>query len=140
MKSHPIHPALVHFPISCWVIATLLDLLAWISNHSTLWQLAELSMLAGILLAIPAMLFGLLDFSKLPGNKQIIKTANKHMILVCSSWLCYLISLLYHYRSEFIIAVLLSVMGCIILIIGAWHGAELVYKHAVGVNKHPIMK
>ena len=35
---HPLHPALVHFPIACWSLATLADIAGQWSTRWSFWE------------------------------------------------------------------------------------------------------
>ena len=58
MHFHPLHPALVHFPITCWVLAVPCDLAGWLYFPQA-WYAAYLLILGGVILAVPAMLAGM---------------------------------------------------------------------------------
>ena len=81
---HPLHPALVHFPIACWSLATAADLasLAW---GEPAWRFAGVMLLAGIGFSIPAMLAGFVELAKVTEDNPAIKDVNRHMILVMNA-------------------------------------------------------
>lgn len=136
---HPVHPALVHFPIACWVLALPFDLIAWLGWSS--WsRTAYLLILGGVLLALPAMLAGMLDLKRVEDNERALPIAYRHITLMACAWLSYLVSLMLRLESltspPEIAAVLATATGFIFLITGAWHGAELVYGHGVGMHRN----
>jgi len=68
------HPAFAHFPLACWILATLFDVaaLAGVPPLPAEWGLPELTAISTLLLwlglaaALPAVGFGLVDYARLP--------------------------------------------------------------------------
>jgi uncharacterized membrane protein len=138
---HPLHPALVHFPIACWSLATAADLasLAW---GEPAWRFAGILLLAGIGFSIPAMLAGLLELAKVDGDNPAIKDVNRHMIMVMGALACYVASLFLrlhgtHFIEPGLLAIGLSVLGFLCLGVAGWLGGKLVYGHRLGVSPLP---
>lgn len=133
---HPLHPALVHFPIACWTGALFADIAGWYSGEPDGWRLAYFLIAAGLLLALPAMLAGLLDLMSLGDDKAVFPVAQRHIFLMACAWLFYLTALMFREQAsppEFV-AISCSVAGFLSLLAGAWHGGELVYRHGVGIR------
>ena len=76
---HPLHPALVHFPVACWTLASMADAL------SLFWRTGPLQLLAAVLLALGCALgllaatAGFIELLKLPANHPAERTAYQHM-------------------------------------------------------------
>ena len=141
MHSHPLHPALVHFPIACWVLAVPCDFAGWFHVPQA-WYAAYLLIFGGVILALPAMVAGMPDLAKLKNNKTILAVAYRHMGLIGSAWILYLISLLLRVgeggmpaASPGMAATACAVAGLVLLLAGAWHGAELVYSYGIGIRR-----
>jgi uncharacterized membrane protein len=141
MHLHPLHPALVHFPIACWVLAVPCDIAGWLYIPQA-WYAAYLLILGGVILALPAMLAGMPDLAKLKNNKTVMAIAYRHIALIGASWILYLVSLLLRVgeggasiASPGVPATIFAVAGLIMLIMGAWHGAELVYSYGIGIRR-----
>lgn len=137
---HPLHPALVHFPVACWSLATLADL-ASLHWGEPAWRFAGISMAIGIVIAIAAMVAGLVDFLKLGDDHPAIADVNRHMLLAMTAWGCYAASLFLRLDGTTLtqpgtLEVGLSVAGFIVLCTTGWFGGKLVYTHGVGVGKH----
>ena len=135
---HPLHPALVHFPIACWSLATAADLasLAW---GEPAWHLAGVLLVAGIGFAIPAMLAGFLELAKVAVDHPAIRDLNRHMIAVMSALSCYAASLFLRLQGARLTepgvpAIALSVLGFVALGVAGWLGGKLVYGHRLGVT------
>ena len=138
---HPLHPALVHFPIACWSLATAADLasLAW---GEPAWRFAGILLLAGIGFSIPTMLAGLLELAKVDGDNPAIKDVNRHMIMVMGALSCYVASLFLRLQGTSFVepglpAIGLSVLGFLCLGVAGWLGGKLVYGHRLGVSPLP---
>jgi uncharacterized membrane protein len=135
---HPLHPALVHFPIACWSLATAADLASPVWGEPA-WRLAGVLLVAGIGFSIPAMLAGFLELAKVAEDNPAIKDVNRHMIMVMSALTCYVVSLFLRLHGTELIepgllAIGLSVLGFLCLGVAGWLGGKLVYGHRLGVS------
>lgn len=138
---HPLHPALVHFPVACWSLATAADLasLAW---GEPAWRFAGVMLLAGIGFSIPAMLAGFVELAKVTEDNPAIKDVNRHMILVMNALAFYTASLFLRLQGTRlaepgVLAIGLSVVGFLSLCVAGWLGGKLVYTHRLGVKPLP---
>ena len=134
---HPLHPALVHFPIACWSLASLADLA---DQWSTGWPLAQWSfglLVVGCATGLAAAGAGLLDFAKLPPEHPALADANRHMAMALSAWGLYAFSLLLRIDGMQPVrptatALILSGLGFFTLCATGWLGGKLVYVHGAG--------
>jgi uncharacterized membrane protein len=135
MFAHPIHPAVVHFPLGLLLSATLADL----AGLSGIWsdpRFAALLMAAGLLGGLAAMAAGLYDFARL--DEGIVPHALRHMAAVGTAWLGYAAAL--YLRRDALIgaaetpaaSVAFSVASAALLGLGGWLGGELVYRYGAG--------
>jgi len=139
LTEHPLHPAMVHFPIACWSLASFADVVTLFRPDEIVWQLSGALLVVGSLTAMIAMLTGLLEFSKLKQQHPALKTANRHMLLVMISWCLYTTSLFLRLEEASIIspsllAIGLSLIACAVLLLAGWYGGKLVYRFGVGVS------
>jgi len=139
MHNHPLHPALVHFPIACWSLATVGDI-ASLFIDGDLWKISGILLAIGSLTALLAMLTGLLELVKIDEHSPAMRVVNMHMILVIIAWCFYTISLFSRYESNQLttpglLETGLSLMGFVFLCAAGWLGATLVYSHKVGVKR-----
>lgn len=135
---HPLHPALVHFPIACWSLATIGDLASPFFGD-IVWQVSGMLLVSGTLIAIGAMLTGLLEIVKIDEHSPAMKIANLHMKLVMVSWCLYATSLFLRIEENSLtepdlMETSLSLSGLIFLFAAGWYGATLVYEHKIGVK------
>jgi uncharacterized membrane protein len=135
MKPHPIHPALVHFPLGLLLTATIVDVAHWVG----LWpqpQFAVWLMATGVIAALPTMAAGLYDFGKL--DEAVVPHALRHMSAMALAWLGYAVAL--YLRRDGLTAaaepsatsLAMSVASALVLGLGGWLGGELVYRYGAG--------
>lgn len=135
---HPLHPALVHFPIASWSLASAADL-ASLSLGQPAWWLAGVLMTIGLVTAIPAMAAGFMELMRLPEDSAAIKDVNRHMTMVMTAFSMYLVSLLLRVDAMSLhapgtLAIALSLAGFVCLGVAGWLGGKLVYGHRVGAD------
>ena len=137
MLGHPVHPALVHFPIALLLSATIADL-AWLTGLTADTHIAAVLMAAGLAAGLVAMAAGLFDLSRL--DEGVIPHATRHMMVVGTAWLGYGVALYLRRDSLTTSAavgtatIAVSVASALLLALGGWLGGRLVYTFGAGVN------
>jgi uncharacterized membrane protein len=137
--SHPLHPALVHFPVAGWSLATAADVASsWLGEPA--WRFAAISMSAGCLVALAAMAAGLREFAKLRDGHPALPVANRHMLFALAAFCAYATSLLLRWSQGGLhapgtLALAASIAGFVLLAVTGWLGGQLVYAHGVGVSR-----
>ena len=132
---HPLHPALVHFPVTLLSMGTGCDVAAILGVEGAA-QFSGPLISVGLITALVAMIAGLMDFGAVPPSGE--SAANKYLYLMSMAVLLYLFSVLMRLKDGAFIdepqlyTVALSVGGLATMVIGAWFGAELVYRHGAG--------
>jgi uncharacterized membrane protein len=132
---HPLHPALVHFPIACWSLAAAADLAGlWWGEAAWRWSAGLLA--TGCTLALAAMLAGLWDITRVPEGPAL-RAAHAHMaamLLAFGAFCTRLLLRLDHLQPlpPNAASLLLDAAGMAALLLGGWLGAQLVYRHGVG--------
>jgi uncharacterized membrane protein len=137
MLGHPVHPALVHFPIALLLSATIADL-AWVTGITSNTQMAAVMMAGGLAAGLLAMGAGMVDLIKL--DESIIPHAVRHMSIVGLAWLGYGIAL--YLRRDSLSAnvpvgtpaLAVSLVSALLLGFGGWLGGRLVYTFGAGVD------
>lgn len=140
--NHPLHPALVHFPVACWSLATAADvagLLVTSVLNVPVAALAVVLIAIGVAAAVVAMLAGFVQYLGIEPGHAAMRAAHAHMTLASVATGCYLASLLLRWRSgeamaPGTLALSLSVLGFVALAMTGWLGGALVYGHGVGVR------
>ena len=133
---HPLHPALVHFPVACWSLATAADLAA-LRWGEPAWRFGGICLLAGVAVAIPAMLAGFHELARLADDSPATGDVYRHMGAMSAAFVLYAVSLLLrqdhmHLIAPGTFAIALSVIGFLCLAVGGWLGGKLVYGHRLG--------
>ncbi|HSC47100.1 MAG TPA: DUF2231 domain-containing protein [Gammaproteobacteria bacterium] len=139
LGGHPLHPALVHFPVVFWSAAPCLDGLQLLSHGVDWWRYAYWSIALGVILALPAMVAGFLDLLALGAEHPAQATAQRHMLLMGSAWSVFVLDLLIRTQdapspSHVWLGLGVSLSGFALLGAGAHAGAQLVYDFGVGRN------
>jgi len=134
---HPLHPAVVHFPIALLLSATAADV-AWVAGITGDTHLGAVLMAAGLVMGLVAMGAGLVDFARL--DEALVPHAMRHMAAVGAAWLGYAVAL-YLRRDVFsgaeavgFASLAISFGSACVLALGGWLGGRLVYTFGAGVN------
>ena len=138
LLGHPIHPMLVVFPLGLLVIACVFDAIALFGGSQGFYSVAYWNIVAGVVGALPAALFGWIDWFAIPSGTRAKIIGLWHgvgnMILVAmfamSGWLRY-------NNAGFVpdsVALGLSFGGIVLGLLTAWLGGELVDRLGVGVD------
>ena len=140
IRGHPIHPLLVNFPIALFITALFFDLV-YLWQRDPLWyKLSFYNLIIGYLGALAAVMAGAVDFFLVvPDDARVVRPAVIHALLGLTLLVPFGLSLWLQYprgateSSSLSLAIALSVLGVVMLSLGAWYGGELVYRHRIGV-------
>ena len=139
MRGHPVHPALVHFPVALLLSATIADL-AMVAGLTHNTHIAAILMAGGLVGGLLAMAAGMIDLIRL--DRSLVKHATMHMCVVALACAGYAVAL--YLRKDALTgwppvetpSVAISVVSAIILSAGGWLGGRLVY--TFGANVEPV--
>ena len=132
---HPLHPALVHFPVACWSLAVAADFAAlWLGRAA--WQWSGGLLAIGCAMAIVAMVAGLIELARVPDGAAM-RDAYWHMGAMLTALTLFAARLLLRWNEGAFLApdtvsLLLDAAGFLALAVGGWFGGRLVYGHGVG--------
>jgi uncharacterized membrane protein len=131
---HPIHPMLIPFPITCFVLTFVFDIL-YLRGSDGLAGVTNWLLGIGLGMGALAAVAGLTDFL---GDERVRgSTAVKHMIANVTAVVIELANFLLRLHNPDFIAstgVYLSGLVVLILLYSGWLGGELVFRHGVGVR------
>ena len=138
IAGHPIHPMLVPLAIGGFLLSFLFDLVCfWKGAHAPWTIVAYWTMIGGILGALAAAVFGLVDLLSLPAG-PIKKTALAHMGINLTVVVLYVINAWMRTGKQDELATLcflLSLVAILLLVVSGWLGGKLVYIHGVAVER-----
>lgn len=137
IKSHPLHPILIPFPIAFFTGTLAFHLAGWLMGKSGLLITAYYLNLAGIGFALLAAVPGFIDFLyTVPPKSSAKKRAAKHGIINVLMLLCFIIAFLYRRgetSNQFLLASI-EIIGVSLMVIAGWLGGTLVYRNQIGVD------
>jgi uncharacterized membrane protein/nitrite reductase/ring-hydroxylating ferredoxin subunit len=137
IKSHPLHPILVVFPIAFFIGTFLCDLIFIFTNKIIFIEMAKYLEIAGILFAVLAAIPGIIDyFGSVPPESSAMKRATQHAILNFTMLFIFAMALLLRLNNEISIYVILflEMAGVIVLTIAGWLGGTLVHRNQIGID------
>jgi uncharacterized membrane protein/nitrite reductase/ring-hydroxylating ferredoxin subunit len=138
IKSHPIHPMLVAFPVGLWISSLIFDLLAVASNNIFLAIAGFYALIGGCVGAALAAVPGVIDlFSVVPPNSSGRNRGYIHGTLNVLALLLFIFIVVR--RGDPMMrpdgtSLALSLLGVVVIGISGWLGGTLVYRNQIGVD------
>lgn len=139
VAGHPIHATLAPFPIVCFTLTLLTDILYWRTSH-LMWQyFSEWLLFAGLVFGVVAALVGAVDFlfrskARAPG------AAWPHAVGGVAALILAFVNSLVHAHDGWTGVVpyglVLSAVTVLVLAVSDWFGRAMVFRHGVGVSAH----
>jgi uncharacterized membrane protein len=136
---HPFHPVMVTVPIGAWVAAVVFDIVALASatKEATFAEGAYWLIGLGIVGAVLAAVFGLLDLLGIPRGTQAFKTGLLHMTLNLTVVVLFAINFAVRasqgYDEVRVGTFVLSLVALAVLGASGWLGGKLAYHYGVRV-------
>lgn len=137
IKSHPLHPILIAFPIAFFTGTLIAHAAGWLLNRSDLYQTAWYLNLAGIAFALMAAVPGIIDFVyTVPPKSSAKKRAAKHGLLNLVMTGIFIAALFFRDQPDASQYILLGMelLGVLLMSIAGWLGGTLVYRNQIGVD------
>lgn len=137
LKSHPLHPILVAFPIAFFIGALVFDLLSVISGNTGFGQTGYSLAVAGIIAAVVAAVPGAIDyFFTVPPRSSAKKRATQHALINLATLALFVFAVYYRRTqgAETAIVLAIEITGVILLSIAGWMGGTLVHRNQIGVD------
>lgn len=127
---HSIHATITDVPIGALTLAIIFDAL-------NVRDGADIALAFGILAIVAAAVAGAADYSDTDDEPRTVATV--HATLMVVALVIYVVSLglrLSSPQGDWTVAIVLSVVGYLIVALGAWAGGEVVYGFGNMVNRH----
>jgi uncharacterized membrane protein/nitrite reductase/ring-hydroxylating ferredoxin subunit len=137
IKSHPLHPILVSFPIGFLIGAFVSDLIAAFSGNESFWQTAYYLEVAGIVMGILAAIPGFIDYLyTVPPKSSAKKRGAKHGLLNVTQLVLFSIALIIRTNGNpnEVMVIVLEAAGVIIIGFTGWLGSTLIYRNQIAVD------
>lgn len=138
LAGHPIHPMVIVFPLGLLATSLIFDIVHWITGNGFFSVVAFWMISAGIIGALLAAIFGLIDWLMIPAGTRAKTIGLWHgggnvviVVLFIVSWLLRLNA----QSAPNVIAYILSVIGVVLALFTGWLGGELVDRLGVGVDE-----
>lgn len=137
IAGHPIHPMLVQFPIVCFILTFIFDVV-YTRGQTGVAPYANWILAIGLVMAALAAVAGLTDFL---GDKRIQGAdAVKHMLANVTAVILEVVNLVLRWNNpDFIGSTGIYISGIVVLILvySGWLGGKLVYIHGIAVHDSP---
>ena len=136
---HPFHPILVTVPIGAWIASLVFDIASRISDddaemfaEGAYWLIA-----IGILGALAAAIFGLMDLLTIPRGTAAFTTGLTHMGLNLAVVVIFVVNFFIRksdgYESVKPLHLTLTIIAILLLGASGWLGGKLAYRYGVRV-------
>jgi uncharacterized membrane protein len=135
---HPIHPGLVAIPIGAFTFTLVADLVRWRTGNPGWGDAARYALVVGVIGALLAAVFGLVDYFGVTMSEAGFKVARIHLILNLTAVALFAASLWLRYRELdgwSMAGFLVSTLAYVVVSASGYLGGELVFKHKVGVQE-----
>src|SRR6185436_16114636 len=137
VRSHPLHPMLIAFPIGLWVFSLVCDVFYHAGTHNPVWKtVAFYTIAGGIAGALLAAIPGFIDYLSLTDHR-LKKIATTHMVLNLIVVALFIFNLGIRYNASptgDMFGLALSLVAIGLLSMSGWLGGALVFEHGVGVD------
>lgn len=154
----PMHPPLTDFPVVCYVLTAVFDVVSYYEAHGSggaaardFFVAATYVLIAGVIVSLGTALTGFWDWWKgmdrdrstgFPGrakHNQVWRTANWHMSVMLTVTLIVIIDIIVRLRrftegSTDLLTMILSVLAGVLVSYGATYGGSLVYDYQFNVE------
>ena len=135
IKSHPLHPILVCFPIAFFSGTLVFDLLSWIFSAPALANTAHHLSIAGICTALLAAIPGLIDYLyTVPPKSSASKRGARHGLLNVLMLMVFISVAVFYKDLNLFVRMGLETAGFAILCSAGWMGGTLVHRNQIGVD------
>jgi len=135
---HPFHPILVTIPIGTWTASVIFDIIGLFADDATPYAIgAQILIAIGVVGAVVAAAFGLLDLVTLARGTAARRTALIHMGLNLGAVVLFAVNWAVRASQDHdevsVVGLVLSVIGLLAVGVSGWLGGKLAYRYGVRV-------
>jgi nitrite reductase/ring-hydroxylating ferredoxin subunit/uncharacterized membrane protein len=137
VKSHPLHPILVTFPIAFFTGTLMAHVAGWQLDKPQLLYAATLLNWAGVVMAVVAAIPGFIDYIyTVPPQSSGKKRAAQHGIMNTTMLLLFVFTAFYRQRTDAqpIVILAFEIAGVTLMMIAGWMGGTLVHRNQIGID------
>jgi uncharacterized membrane protein/nitrite reductase/ring-hydroxylating ferredoxin subunit len=136
IKSHPIHPILIPFPIAFFIGTLVFDILGLVNQDPDFLKTGKYLEICGIITALLAAIPGIIDYAHtVPPNSSAKKRATKHGLINITTVIIFFAAVLLKNKDVSMTLILsLEVIGISLLSLAGWMGGTLVYRNQIGID------
>lgn len=133
---HAIHPILIVFPLGLLSTSIVFDILYLATDRSTWSTVSYWMIAAGLIGGAVAALFGLIDFLSIPSGTRAKSVGLTHGLVNLGAIAVFGVSFFVRMKTAEAgwFALILSLAGFLLAMLGGWLGGELVERLGVGVH------
>lgn len=140
---HPFHPVLVTVPIGAWIAGLVFDVVSRTSDDPEIFATGAYWLVGiGVLGAVVAALFGMLDLLSVPKGTRARRTGLLHMILNLAVTVAFAVSFALRRGDtddEVSVGLIaLSAVALAVLGLSGWLGGKLTYRYGVRVVEEDL--
>jgi uncharacterized membrane protein len=135
----PIHAMLVPFPIVCFTLALITDIVFWRTSHLMWAEFSAWLLLAGLVFGVLAAVFGAVDFL---ANREVREQrpawphAIGNVVVLVLAFFNNLVHAHDGWTGVVPWGLILSALTVLIMFVTGWLGASLVHNYGVGVRDY----
>jgi uncharacterized membrane protein len=137
IAGHPIHVMLVPIPVTCFVGTFITDLVYWKTANMMWANMSAWLLTAGLVVSVFAVIAGLTDFLSDRRIRQL-RHAWIHGVGNALALILAIFNAFIHSRDAYTSVVptglILSGLVVLILLVTAWNGWSMIYRHGVAVR------
>jgi uncharacterized membrane protein len=135
---HPFHPILVTVPIGAWISSFVFDLVAVFGDDDAVFNRGAQWLIGiGIIGALLAAVFGLMDLGTLTRGTPAQRTALTHMglnlTIVALFVVGFIVRMIGGFEEVSVWGIVLSIVALAMLLVSGWLGGKLAYHYGVRV-------
>ena len=136
LGKHRLHPMLVHFPTGLYPFSLAMDIMGSVLGNADYFIAGRLSLIAAVVMSVPAIFYGLMDFLKIDSTSSVWKKAGLHGILNFTWFLIFCTISFYRVKHVPVgnLYLLIMASSTIGLFYSNYLGADLIISHRIGIE------